>query len=94
MGGRAAARRSARATCTCAETDLHGHRQMRRHMHTRMVTRPTTLACAGYNNKCSTYTAYGMAYGLLAHDMVRRSRRRQPRPHLGAQARARARARA
>ena len=37
---------------------------------TRMVTRPTTLACAGYNNKCSTYTAYGMAYGLLSHDMV------------------------
>ena len=39
---------------------------------TRMVTRPTTLGCAGYNNKCSTYTAYGMAYGLLAHDMVER----------------------
>jgi len=39
---------------------------------TRMVTRPTTLACAGYNNKCSTYTAYGMAYGLLAYDMVER----------------------
>ena len=39
---------------------------------TRMGTRPTTLACAGYNNKCSTYTAYGMAYGLLAHDMVER----------------------
>ena len=35
-------------------------------------TRPTTLACSGYNNKCSTYTAYGMAYGLLAHDMVER----------------------
>jgi hypothetical protein len=28
---------------------------------TRMPTRPTTLGCAGYNNKCSTYTAYGMA---------------------------------
>ena len=39
---------------------------------TRMVTRPTTLASAGYNNKCSTYTAYGMAYGLLAHDMIER----------------------
>ena len=39
---------------------------------TRMVTRPTTLGCAGYNNKCSTYTAYGMAFGLLAHDMVER----------------------
>ena len=39
---------------------------------TRMVTRPTTLSCSGYNNKCSTYTAYGMAYGLLVHDMVER----------------------
>jgi len=38
----------------------------------RMATRPMTLACTGYNNKCSTYTAYGMAYGLLAHDMVER----------------------
>ena len=38
----------------------------------RMPTRPTTLGCSGYNNKCSTYTAYGMAYGLLAHDMVER----------------------
>jgi hypothetical protein len=28
---------------------------------TRMPTRPTTLGCSGYNNKCSTYTAYGMA---------------------------------
>ena len=28
---------------------------------TRMATRPTTLACAGYNNKCSTYTAYGLS---------------------------------
>ena len=36
---------------------------------TRMVTRPTTLSCAGYNNKCSTYTAYGMAYGPLVHDV-------------------------
>lgn len=26
---------------------------------TRMVTRPMTLGCSGYNNKCSTYTAYG-----------------------------------
>ena len=27
---------------------------------TRMPTRPMTLGCSGYNNKCSTYTAYGM----------------------------------
>ena len=39
---------------------------------TRMPTRPTTLGCSGYNNKCSTYTAYGMAYGLLVADMVER----------------------
>jgi hypothetical protein len=39
---------------------------------TRMPTRPLTLGCSGYNNKCSTYTAYGMAYGLLAYDMVER----------------------
>jgi len=38
----------------------------------RMPTRPMTLGCSGYNNKCSTYTAYGMAYGLLSHDMVER----------------------
>ena len=31
-----------------------------------------TLGCTGYNNKCSTYVAYGMGYGLLAHDMVER----------------------
>lgn len=31
-----------------------------------------TLGCTGYNNKQTTYTAYGMAYGLLQHDMVER----------------------
>lgn len=35
-------------------------------------TRPMTLGCTGYNNKCATYVAYGMAYGLLQHDMVER----------------------
>lgn len=35
-------------------------------------TRPMTLGCTGYNNKQTTYTAYGMAYGLLVHDMVER----------------------
>ena len=39
---------------------------------TRLVTRPMTLGCTGYNNKCSTYVAYGMGYGLLVHDMVER----------------------
>ena len=34
--------------------------------------RPMTLGCPGYNNKQTTYTAYGMAYGLLAADMVER----------------------
>jgi hypothetical protein len=34
--------------------------------------RPMTLGCTGYNNKQTTYTAYGMAYGLLAADMVER----------------------
>lgn len=37
-----------------------------------LVTRPMTLGCSGYNNKQTTYTAYGMAYGLLQHDMVER----------------------
>ncbi|KAL3908711.1 MAG: hypothetical protein SGPRY_009692, partial [Prymnesium sp.] len=37
---------------------------------TRMPTRPMTLGCTGYNNKCSTYVAYGTAYGLLLADMV------------------------
>ena len=32
--------------------------------------RPMTLGCPGYNNKQTTYTAYGMAYGLLNADMV------------------------
>merc|ERR1719231_865510 len=31
-----------------------------------------TLGCTGYNNKQTTYTAYGMAYGLLNADMVER----------------------
>jgi len=31
-----------------------------------------TLGATGYNNKQTTYTAYGMAYGLLQHDMVER----------------------
>ena len=35
-------------------------------------TRPLTLGCSGYNNKQTTYTAYGMGYGLLAYDMVER----------------------
>ncbi len=34
--------------------------------------RPMTLGCPGYNNKQTTYTAYGMAYGLLNADMVER----------------------
>ena len=34
--------------------------------------RPMTLGCTGYNNKMTTYTAYGMAYGYLQHDMVER----------------------
>ena len=37
-----------------------------------LVTRPMTLGATGYNNKQVTYTAYGMAYGLLQHDMVER----------------------
>jgi len=37
-----------------------------------LVTRPMTLGCSGYNNKQTTYTAYGMAYGLLVHDMIER----------------------
>ena len=39
---------------------------------TGMYTRPMTLGCSGYNNKQTTYTAYGMAYGLLVADMVER----------------------
>jgi len=35
-------------------------------------TRPMTLGACGYNNKQTTYTAYGMAYGLLQHDFVER----------------------
>jgi len=35
-------------------------------------TRPMTLGCAGYNNKQVTFWAYGIAYGLLQHDMVER----------------------
>ena len=31
-----------------------------------------TLGCAGYNNKQTTYTAYGMAYGLINADMIER----------------------
>ena len=37
---------------------------------TRLVTRPMTLGCTGYNNKCSTYVAYGMGLarrGRLDH---------------------------
>ena len=36
------------------------------------VTRPITLGCAGYNNKQVTFWSYGLAYGLLQHDMVER----------------------
>jgi hypothetical protein len=34
--------------------------------------RPMTMGCTGYNNKQTTYIAYGKAYGLLQHDMVER----------------------
>lgn len=34
--------------------------------------RPMTLGCSGYNNKQTTYTAYGMAYGLINADMIER----------------------
>ena len=37
-----------------------------------LPTRPMTLGACGYNNKQTTYTAYGMAYGLLQHDFVER----------------------
>eukprot|EP00911_Craspedida_sp_UC1_P000935 UC1_evm4s707 len=35
-------------------------------------TRPMTMGCCGYNNKQTTYTAYGVAYGMLKSDMVER----------------------
>lgn len=35
-------------------------------------TRPMTLGAIGYNNKQVTFYQYGMAYGLLQHDMVER----------------------
>lgn len=38
----------------------------------RLPTRPMTLGCTGYNNKQTTYTSYGMPYGLLQNDMVER----------------------
>lgn len=31
-----------------------------------------TMGCTGYNNKQTTYIAYGTAFGLLQHDMVER----------------------
>eukprot|EP00729_Bicosta_minor_P012126 gene12126-30363_t len=34
--------------------------------------RPMTLGCTGYDEEQTTYTAYGMAYGLLNADMVER----------------------
>lgn len=40
---------------------------------TNSTQKPMTMSCTGYNAKCSTYTAYGMAYGLLQHDMVERA---------------------
>lgn len=39
-------------------------------------TRPMTLGCVGYNNKQTTYTQYGMGYGLLGADMIERCARR------------------
>ena len=43
------------------------------HAHSQTGTyRPMTMGCTGYNNKQTTYIAYGMAYGLLQHDMVER----------------------
>jgi len=40
--------------------------------NSKYVTRPMTLGCAGYNSKQVTFWAYGIAYGLLQHDMVER----------------------
>ncbi|KOO26820.1 tat (twin-arginine translocation) pathway signal sequence domain protein [Chrysochromulina tobinii] len=40
--------------------------------NTHLVVRPLTLGAAGYNSKQTTYTAYGMAYGLLCQDMIER----------------------